>query len=562
MKKKNKPKTKKTLSHKIIHFIKYHNAFAIAFVIVFMGLSITFAASPEARDAVYSKKTKEAGVDNAILLSADVSSWDFEPQILNIEQDNKYYYVTYKYRTLGIEDNVWQAVWKEKLLKFEIDSGRYSDVSQYITKEIREVIQHEYKLLKDSKEIAQTKGRTQKVTVTQYSGLVGKILDMKPKVVVHDNPTDNQQGNTENGAEGNKKTKGAETGSERFNRASIAQIVEDILRQKGLIAQGDSSSDTTNSSSSCSSCTAGGGAGAQATGDDAFVALDVYATTTVNTPVNIVLKASQSGLNFVVTSGVSHGELSGSEPNMVYTPEDSFIGTDQFTFQVYSNGTYSENAWVYITVLENSVATNTATTTDTTDTDTSTTTEPSTEPPAGESDSGSGAGTTSTTTTVTCGSERLDLCNTQQKCESAGLYWYNDSCNLEPQLICDSEHLNLCATETECSQAGLYWYNGACNLEPQLTCDSSHLDLCSTELDCQNAAGYWYNGTCNLEACNPDWQCTDWQPLPNTVCSGETFGQTRNCSDLNNCGLEEGKPLESQQATGTKDCNSTTTPAN
>jgi len=54
--------------------------------------------------------------------------------------------------------------------------------------------------------------------------------------------------------------------------------------------------------------------------------------------------------------------------------------------------------------------------------------------------------------------------------------------------------------------------------------------------------------------CTPNWSCADWQPGPNTICSDETFTQTRTCNDSNSCGILEGKPPESQQSTGTKDC--------
>jgi hypothetical protein len=53
--------------------------------------------------------------------------------------------------------------------------------------------------------------------------------------------------------------------------------------------------------------------------------------------------------------------------------------------------------------------------------------------------------------------------------------------------------------------------------------------------------------------CTPNWQCQEWQPSADSVCSGETF--TQNCVqwiDLNNCQVEE-TPTTTQQATGTKD---------
>jgi len=55
-------------------------------------------------------------------------------------------------------------------------------------------------------------------------------------------------------------------------------------------------------------------------------------------------------------------------------------------------------------------------------------------------------------------------------------------------------------------------------------------------------------------SCTPNWQCTDWSPLPENVCAGESFTQTRTCTDLNNCGVGNGKPEETKNAIGTKDC--------
>jgi len=85
-------------------------------------------------------------------------------------------------------------------------------------------------------------------------------------------------------------------------------------------------------------------------------------------------------------------------------------------------------------------------------------------------------------------------------------------------------------------------------------CNVTHLNLCTTQELCEGASLYWYKETCNTEpetpACTPNWHCTDWQPLPeNTVC-GQTFTQTRTCTDKNNCDIEEGKPAEEQQVSG------------
>jgi parallel beta-helix repeat protein len=51
--------------------------------------------------------------------------------------------------------------------------------------------------------------------------------------------------------------------------------------------------------------------------------------------------------------------------------------------------------------------------------------------------------------------------------------------------------------------------------------------------------------------CTPDWSCTEWEPTPSSIACGETFLQTRTCTDLNKCGNDEGKPTEEQEAAGT-----------
>jgi len=72
------------------------------------------------------------------------------------------------------------------------------------------------------------------------------------------------------------------------------------------------------------------------------------------------------------------------------------------------------------------------------------------------------------------------------------------------------------------------------------------------------------------QTCTPNWQCQEWQPVPETC--GQAF--TQNCAkwvDLNNCGINEtptatlsvvngdAERLTTQQATGTKDCSASST---
>jgi hypothetical protein len=76
-------------------------------------------------------------------------------------------------------------------------------------------------------------------------------------------------------------------------------------------------------------------------------------TTDENTPVAITLTASDvdgDSLTYsVVTTPVS-GSLSGSAPNLTYTPNNNFNGQDSFTFTVNDGTVDSNEATVSITV--------------------------------------------------------------------------------------------------------------------------------------------------------------------------------------------------------------------
>ncbi len=76
-------------------------------------------------------------------------------------------------------------------------------------------------------------------------------------------------------------------------------------------------------------------------------------TTNHDTPLNITLTAqSPSGLplTYSVVSGPTHGSLSGTGPNLIYTPSSGYIGSDKFTFKANDGSTDSNIATVTITV--------------------------------------------------------------------------------------------------------------------------------------------------------------------------------------------------------------------
>ncbi|HYF01227.1 MAG TPA: Ig-like domain-containing protein, partial [Planctomycetota bacterium] len=76
-------------------------------------------------------------------------------------------------------------------------------------------------------------------------------------------------------------------------------------------------------------------------------------TTPEDTAVGITLSGSDpegSPLTFAVVSGPSHGTLSGTAPNLTYTPAANYAGSDSFTFRVNDGSLNSATATVAITV--------------------------------------------------------------------------------------------------------------------------------------------------------------------------------------------------------------------
>jgi len=83
------------------------------------------------------------------------------------------------------------------------------------------------------------------------------------------------------------------------------------------------------------------------------VAKDDSVTTEEDTPVSITLEGSdpdEDALTYTVVTGPSHGKLSGTAPDVSYTPNPDFNGSDGFTFKVSDETADSNAATVSITV--------------------------------------------------------------------------------------------------------------------------------------------------------------------------------------------------------------------
>src|SRR5262249_9192093 len=92
-----------------------------------------------------------------------------------------------------------------------------------------------------------------------------------------------------------------------------------------------------------------------AANDTAPVALDQTLTTAEDNTLSITLTANDtkvnSSLSFTVVTGPSHGMISGSGANIVYTPNSDYSGPDSLVFKA-SDGTLDSQATVTINVTE------------------------------------------------------------------------------------------------------------------------------------------------------------------------------------------------------------------
>ncbi len=172
--------TKKTFQ-KIIDFIKYHNAFTIGLVLVFVFSAGVFA-SEDARDFVIGEAiVTQLGIDNAALLAVNLDNFDIGMRIDNVSEDNQNYYVDYSYRTLSISNRVWQMMSRAELLTVSRAALAGRDLGSYLIEELGEVADYELAYLREARESELETGVTEIVESKKYTGLIGLVVELKTK---------------------------------------------------------------------------------------------------------------------------------------------------------------------------------------------------------------------------------------------------------------------------------------------------------------------------------------------------------------------------------------------
>ena len=168
---------------RVLHFIKYNNALPIGFAILFLGASGVFAASPEAREAVYAREQSVVSVDNSYIVNINLSTYTPRTEIESVTEDDASYYISYNFRTIDLVDGTWQDVIKERNLAVAKDALGNKDLGAYVTRELREVIDSELVRLKETQKIERSIGKSQKTVATAYNGLIGRFVDTSVEVL-------------------------------------------------------------------------------------------------------------------------------------------------------------------------------------------------------------------------------------------------------------------------------------------------------------------------------------------------------------------------------------------
>lgn len=162
-------------------FIQYNNGFLIILVVCILAFGSLSFASEEVRDAtIGGKQVLAEGVDNTLLLEQNFEKFNMDFKITGILEDEESYTVSYSYVDFDIKDGVWQFIEKQGARK--ISKPFRQDLGVYLAEQLRQEAQARLKELKKLQKDEREKGLTKVVQVTEYSGLIGKVLDLSAAV--------------------------------------------------------------------------------------------------------------------------------------------------------------------------------------------------------------------------------------------------------------------------------------------------------------------------------------------------------------------------------------------
>jgi len=165
---------------KLIRFIQYNNAVPVTLGILLLGGASAFAATQP--ETIFSAEQMVISVDNTYIADKDLSSYTPQVQITGVTEDADNYFVSYIFKTIDVQDSVWQDVEKSDTMPVvKSVLGEYGDLGVYVAEQLGQNISHEVDRLKEVQTV-ERRNVTQKTVATAYGGLVGKLLDDKTEV--------------------------------------------------------------------------------------------------------------------------------------------------------------------------------------------------------------------------------------------------------------------------------------------------------------------------------------------------------------------------------------------
>lgn len=159
---------------KFLHFIQYNNATFLILALFFLLGSGVFAQTETGQNIIGQKQSKTVGIDNTLLIEADFSNFDMKYKIEKIEEDNKYYYVTYTCFDLVRTETAWEYQLNEKMRK--VSKKVKKDLGLYLAEQFKQDADARLKSLTEEQAKAKEIGAEKRVETVEYTGLVGRML--------------------------------------------------------------------------------------------------------------------------------------------------------------------------------------------------------------------------------------------------------------------------------------------------------------------------------------------------------------------------------------------------
>jgi hypothetical protein len=162
-----------------LSFIKYNNATILILLVIFIFGGSVFATET-GQDILGEKQTRIEGVDNTLLLEADLDNMDMDFRIEKLEESSKFYYAIYTFIDLTPINNSWQYLLREKERK--ISKIAKVDLGKFLAQELSEEYNQRISELKKEQIKAFNDGKITRIEVVEYTGLIGKTLNVTSKV--------------------------------------------------------------------------------------------------------------------------------------------------------------------------------------------------------------------------------------------------------------------------------------------------------------------------------------------------------------------------------------------